>query len=76
MLRLVIELVVLIAYFAVGIRLTLKAERHLLHPSDTPWVTPLLDASRFSEEGKRLRKKALLFWDTALVLLVLYWLIA
>lgn len=74
MIKLIAELSALVAYFAIGIKLTVAAERQLVDPSTSDWVTPLLDASRFTEEGKRLRKRALLFWDLGLVVIVVYWL--
>jgi hypothetical protein len=74
MIRLIAELSALVAYFAIGIKLTVAAERQLLDQSRSDWVTPLLDASRFTESGKRLRKQALLFWDLGLLVIVVYWL--
>jgi hypothetical protein len=74
MIRLIAELTTLVAYFAIGIKLTVAAERQLLDRSRSDWVTPLLDASRFTEAGKRLRKQALVFWDLGLLVIVVYWL--
>jgi hypothetical protein len=74
MIRLIAELTALVAYFAIGIKLTVAAEKQLLDRSRTDWVTPLMDASRFTEAGKRLRKQALLYWDLGLLMIVVYWL--
>jgi len=68
----VLALLPFVVYFAIGIRLTNQAERHLRDPNKTHWFTPMYEPELFTDEGNRLRVKALRFWLWGGAALALY----
>jgi hypothetical protein len=63
-------------YFAIGIRLTERAQQHLRDPEKHFWFMPMYEPELFTDEGNRLRVKALQFWLRGGVILALYVLVA
>jgi hypothetical protein len=62
-----------IAYVVIGTFLSEAAHKHMRDPSRGPfWFTPLYEPELFTEEGNRLRIRALRFWLWGGLALVLY----
>ena len=70
--RQLLPLIPFLVYFAVGIRLTERAQQHLQDPEKHFWFTPMYEPDLFTDEGNRLRVKALRFWLWGGVALALY----
>jgi hypothetical protein len=68
----VLSLLLTVAYFVVGITLTERAQRHLRNPNKHFWFTPMYEPHLFTDEGNRLRVRALRCWGLGGALLVLY----
>lgn len=63
---------VLVAYAAVGVRLTAAAERFKINPKAGVWWNSLGDPSNFSPEGEPLRRRAVqYYWSGLVVVLVI-----
>lgn len=59
-------------YFAMGIWLTERAQQHLREPEKHFWFSPMYQPDLFTDEGNRLRVKALRFWVWGGVAVTLY----
>jgi hypothetical protein len=68
----VLTLALIVVYFAIGIRLTERPQRHLRDPDKHFWFTPMYEPALFTDEGNRLRVQALKFWAIGAVALGLY----
>jgi hypothetical protein len=67
-----LALVPFVVYVAIGIWLTERAQQHLRDPEKRFWFTPMYEPELFTENGNRLRVKALRFWLWGGVALALY----
>ena len=66
-------LIPFIVYFAIGGYLSEVAHRHMHDPSRGPfWFTPMYEPELFTDEGNRLRVRAVRFWALGALALVLY----
>ncbi len=70
-----LTIALVVAYFWIGIRLTERAQRHLRDPNKHFWFTPMYEPDLFTEEGNRLRVKALRYWLWAGIALVVYFIV-
>lgn len=69
MLRLVFKLAVFIVFFGYGEVLTYRASKHIVGPYKTRWATIMLDASKFDDVGKQLRKNANIYYNVGILVL-------
>jgi hypothetical protein len=60
----------------ISIHLTNLADAELLDKKRNWWVTPMLDESNYTEEGKKLRRRAMRFINAYLLIFLLYFVVA
>jgi hypothetical protein len=73
---LTVDLVVVVAYFTVGIRRSEVAHRYLREPDKTYWFAPLLEPELFTQEGQAYRQSAMRFWNRGGLAVIAYFVLA
>ena len=72
---LVVDLAVLIVYFAIGSRVTNAAYAHLREPDRDLGYTPIYEPEKFHPEGEPLRRRAIQYWLVGGLAVMLYFVI-
>jgi len=70
--RIAIHVMVLFAYFAIGLKLTAAAERFKTDPKRGVWWNSLSHPEAFAPEGEPLRQRALNFYRFGAIVVILY----